>query len=341
MVWVPNDRLTGLATVRQNLLYRDEQTRGTGSRSDGSLGETWLRWHDALGRGVDLQVGRQDFDDEREWIYDQNLDAVRLWVQRDRWECDLAVSTTLADGDRRDREATNLSAYLSNGSRDRHLATYAVYRDIDGPEDERPLHLGLRALGEWLPDQDLWLDLALLRGERAEADLSAHAVDLGTTWTPDWAGPLSFTAGYALASGDDAPGSTDRGFRQTGLQDNNAKFDGVTSFRYYGELIDPELANLRVWTAGVGARLAEGTSLDLIFHHYRQDVAVDDLIDAELDLDPSGNDADLGTEVDLILGSRRWDNWDLELVLAWFRPGDAFPQADDAFLGAFQVRYRF
>ena len=36
----------------------------------------------SLPGGLSLQVGRQRFEDERQWLYDEELDAVRLWLQR-------------------------------------------------------------------------------------------------------------------------------------------------------------------------------------------------------------------------------------------------------------------
>ncbi len=73
----------------------------------------------------------------------------------------------------------------------------------------------------------------------------------------------SVTLGYALGSGDDASTSdVDESFRQTGLQDNSAKFNGVTRLKYYGEVLNPELSNLSVLTAGVGIRPSPRSSID-------------------------------------------------------------------------------
>ena len=36
------------------------------------------------------------------------------------------------------------------------------------------------------------------------------------------------------------------------MQRNRGKFNGVVSFRYYGEVLDPELTNLRILTLGIG-----------------------------------------------------------------------------------------
>ena len=48
---------------------------------------------------------------------------------------------------------------------------------------------------------------------------------------------------------------------------------GVTCFKYYGELLDPELSNLAVATLGLGLRPTEWSSIDLVAYHYRQATA--------------------------------------------------------------------
>jgi len=194
-----------------------------------------------------------------------------------------------------------------------------------------------------LPRNESWVDLATRRGDRGNTELAGWAYDVGTTWSPPVGEErLSLTLGYAFATGDDDPGDgRDGTFRQTGFQDNNAKFAGVTSFRYYGELFDPELTNIGVFTAGVGVELARRTSLDLVFHQYTQDRVRPEILDSGLRRAPNGIDGGLGWELDAIFGSRRWKSWDIEVVGAWFHPGDAFDNADDAFLAKVQLRYRF
>ena len=115
----------------------------------------------------------------------------------------------------------------------------------------------------------------------------------------------------------------------------------MTSFRYYGELVEPELANLNIVTLGVGCRLAERTSLDLVWHGYWQDVALNSLGNSNLDRRPAGLDPEIGYELDLIFGSREWQSWDLELIGGWFQPGAAFDTNEDAYVAKIQLRYRF
>lgn len=328
--------LRGEATV--NRQEEDDTTR----QQDGDLTEAYGYARDPFGLGVDLQVGRQDFDEPREWLYDRNLDAVRanwLWTGG---RLELSESTVLTEGNSKDRDTVNLIAYLSNDDWHRHVGAYVIdRRDGTGAED-KPIFAGVRALGAWIPDNNVWLELSAMRGYNDTVDYEGEGFDVGTTWSPPLLDPLYFTVGYAHGSGDDDPGDdVDHAFQQTGLQDNNAKFGGVTSFRYYGELVDPELSNLGIATVGVGTRFSKKTSLDLVWHAYRQAEPADSLLDSDLDADPDGVHKDLGTELDLILGLRSWDHLDIEVVTARFEPGQAFPSGDSAWLGALQVRYRF
>ena len=342
LLWTPSNNFHAIADLRYSKRWREDEEDGRSSRSASSLGEALLHWNNLGNRGVELTVGRQDFDDQREWIYDQNMDGVKLAFNQRRFRAELSLTTTLSDGDRRDEAATNFIAYLSNNSDNRHLAAYLVRRDIDaidGDQSEVPTHYGFRALGDWLPHAESWLELATLRGSRAGRDIEAWGLDVGTTW--ELGSRTYFTLSYAHGSGGEIDETVDQTFRQTGLQDNNSKFGGVTSFRYYGELAEPELANLSIYTVGLGWRLASRTSLDLVWHQYLQDQARSTLIDSEIDQRPNGIDKDLGWELDLVFGVRRDDSWHLELVGAYYQPGIAFDDRDSAFLLKAQFRYRY
>lgn len=303
------------------------------------LGEAYLYWLDPFDTGLDLQLGRVDFDDEREWLFDQNLDTVRGIWNGGRARIEYAYSETLSDGSVEDEAAENHFIYVSNQHRKRHLAAWLFRREFDLAVPVRRTHVGVRATGEWWDDHESWLDIAWLNGHTGTADQRGLALDLGTTWEPG--DHFAFTLGYAWGQGDPSGSETGRTFRQSGLQDNNGKFAGVTSFRYYGEVLDPELANLAVFTAGIGWLPRSGLSLDLVWHQYRQDHLSTRLVDTELDRRPSGQSKDIGHGLDLVFGWRtRW-NMDVEAVAGWFSPGRAFVNADDAFVGKLQLRFRF
>jgi alginate production protein len=341
----PGGRLSAALEARgaQEWTFADA---GDTSHGDASLGEAYLAWELIAGGALELVAGRQDFDDEREWIYDENLDAVRLFAEGERVRFELAAGTTLFDGSPREEETTTYLAYLANADRKRRVAAWAMLRDADLAVPEKTGHLGVRAGGRWLPGTESWLELALFRGERETAagtvDLEGWGIDVGLTAKPDWLEPFYLAVGYARGSGGEVTAARDETFRQTGLQDNNARFGGVTSFKYYGELFDPELANLRVLTAAVGVRFFEKSSLDLVWHAYEQDSARRRLIDAGIDRRADGRHAELGWEADLVYGARELPWLDVEIVAARFEPGAAFPaDAPAASFGKLQVRIRF
>ena len=136
-----------------------------------------------------------------------------------------------------------------------------LYRD-DRDESEADLTwVGVRSVGELLDDLEYWVEAAAVRGADGRRDVRGHGFDTGATWAfEDVAMEPSVTLAFARGSGDrNRRDGVDRDFRQTGLQDNTARFNGVTSFAYYGETLDPELSNLNVFTIGVGLHFRRPT----------------------------------------------------------------------------------
>ena len=170
-------------------------------------------------------------------------------------------------------------------------------------------------------------------------------LDLGLIWEMvDLPLKPTLTIGYAWGSGRNGEREVQqRGFRQTGLQRNKDRFRGVASFKYYGELFDPELANLEIWTLGAGLQFLRESSLDVVYHIYRQDVAADFLRDVGFKRDPFGLNKDLGQEVDVILGIEEWERFEIKAVFAMFRTGRAFAPGDDknSYLGSLRFRVNF
>jgi len=339
LIYRPTASFIGVLELRYRGLWRNDDRDGRVYLDDTRLGETFAYFVDPLKWSVDFQLGRIDFDEKRDWLYDQNLDGLRVFHFGRHVLTEFSVSTTLSEGTPQDENAVNTMLYVSNGSQRRHLAAYVIHRDFDLLLSERRTHFGLRANGEWLPKSWSWLEISRMTGRVGNVDTAGWGFDVGNTFMLE--NGLSLTLGYAYGQGDDPGSAKDNNFRQTGLQDNNAKFAGVTSFKYYGELADPELVNLRVITAGVAYRFGQPVSIDLVGHYYRQDELSRRWINAEIRKRPNGIDRDLGWELDFILGWRTRASWDLELVGAYFDPGAAFDDADNAFLGKIQFRYRF
>jgi len=340
--WTPSERFHGLVAVRVEGDWVSDEDDPDDDTVSGRLDEGWGYWSDLATKGLDLQVGRMPFEDTREWIYRHKLDGARLFWGHDDISLELSATTVLSNGSEQNEDTQNLIGYLFKGDRERELGLWVVDRRDDSSPRDYPIQFGARALGAWVPENDVWADFSLVRGFSDNVNLKGWASDVGTTWSPPALHPFSFTAGWALGSGDDpSTTDTDESYRQTGLQRNNGRFAGVTSFRYYGEIIDPELSNLSILTLGIGTRLWRRSSIDLVWHAYHQMETVAFLGDVDIDATPDGSHSNLGQELDLVLGSKDLQGWHFEVVLGWFDPGAAFVDQDPAWLSAVQLRYRF
>jgi hypothetical protein len=264
---------------------------------------------------------------------------------------------------------------------DIELEAYWLDRRDRTDLDDSPRILGLRLLAERGRHIEAWLDLARQTGSvctrRAIIDLDgdgladdlvdggnlcprdreidpvvrdvrALAFDGGLTYRPRIRLDPTFTFGYASGSGErDAPldqqlQTTATSFRQSGLHRNRWKFNGHVSFRYYGEVLDPTLMNLRIWTAGIGLRPARRFSIDAIYHRYRQDKPSRRFHDYDAGEQPSGIDPDIGEEWDLVLGYEPNRRFELRLTGGFFMPGEAFDSSvENSAAARFQAKFRF
>ncbi len=394
----------------RNLWAEADQTR-EGDDFRVERGEMWLYLGNLFGSPFGLQAGRQRIFEDREWWWDQDLDAVRLRFDREKFHAELAVAQELGpvglddEGftDPEDDDVLRILGAANWAWAERHqVGFYALHQsdhsnqqgltsdlcvaedDIPaaippdgreffrtgcvGVEDESDANLtwfGISAKGRKTLGRTgkayYWLDLAAVVGEETftdydgprgsrrvgsvnQHDVSGAGIDLGSTWEIPLPFRPSLTLGYAFGSGKSGmEQETDRGFRQTGIQDNSDKFGGVASFRYYGELFDPELSNLHIVTMGLGIRFLRKSSLDFVYHLYRQAHAAPFLRDVGFKRDPDGVHRSIGQEWDLILGIEEFKMFEIKLVGAIFRPGNAFaPQAGKlSYLASLRLRLNF
>ncbi len=308
----------------------------------------------AVNKNLQVLVGRQDWDEEREWLYDEVLDGVRvLWRQGDfRYEISGAVGSDWATPFNDIEDTKLVTAFVRyHIDSDWTLGAYALKRFDSSEKDHEPLLFGVRSIANNRYGLSHWAELGFARGHTADVytsgpheDIDGYAFDIGGLYTVDSPWRPTFGLGYALGSGrrDSADGF---GYRQSGYQDNNAKMGGVTSVRYYGELLRPELANLAVVTASAAIRPWRNASFSVLFHHYLQDYAAQhgplvELKDSSGSR-PNGRNPELGYEVDLVFGLRVARRLSLELVGAHFVPGSAFDNQDSASKLDLSVRLSF
>jgi alginate production protein len=218
--------------------------------------------------------------------------------------------------------------------------------DATDPSDLTANWVGLRASGELRGDKgprlSYWVDAAVLRGREAltpytegsngqftaanatTRPVRGQAIDVGVTGVFPVVLRPSITIGYARGSGGERSTALDANFRQTGLQENKARLAGVKRLRVYGELLQPELSNLAVSTFGLGIRVLDNSSVELIGHRYHQPTPSSVFPGSRLSTAPQGANGDIGRELDLVVALREWRQ--LELILRWslFKPGNAF-----------------
>ena len=339
-----------VAVARESVLKIEADQSRPSEDVEVNVAEAFI-WFRSLPGGFSLQLGRQRFEDERQWLYDEELDAVRLRFEHAALAIEVSASREdlvrrdLLSSARRDR----INNYVLHASyrlpRETTLEAYAILRDDRDADRRRPIFAGLRASGEPIEDLDYWLDLGYVGGRDGSKRIRGWGVDLGATYEFQVGPKPALTLGVAFGSGDGSPDDgTDEAFRQTGLQDNEGDFGGAADFKYYGEVLDPELSNLVILTAGVGIRPSDQLSLDLVYHYYLQHRAAPTLRNAGLDAEPSGRSRRLGSGIDLVVGLQGlWDRFDAKLGVGYFLPGAAFPEAvgGGAWVVRAEVQFRF
>ena len=283
--------------------------------------------------GLTMMLGRQDLKDDRKWYFDEELDGARFVHERNALTLEASITRELVfkknilestpDEDAINNYFLKAGYEVSDGTR---LSAYLLVRDGMSGVDEELIYYGFSARGAFSDNLTYWGDLAYLRGRDDDDSLSSYGLDIGGSYLFDAALQPSFTLAYALGTGDDG-GHRDRRFRQSGLEGNESRFNGIEDFLYYGEALDPELSNVRILTAGFGIRPTEKSSIDIVAHRYSQDVATSGrLPGAAVHAETTGDSRNIGTGIDLIFGYREVEDVALGLRLGWFKPGDAFDE---------------
>lgn len=327
-------------------------------------GQTWVHLKNLFDKPLALKIGRQNFVEPRQWWWDEDLDGISLTYQQDRWQVyvgygeELGRTSTIEDFmDPANEDVQRLFGHANwRASQTLNLGVfYLGQRDHSGispvdsivetaREDESDADLnwfGLRVSGAISLSQDhglsYWADTAIVDGDETlldfddtglslsrvdavtQRDVRGWAIDLGLRWKLPWRGAPIVTIGHAHGSGDkDLTDDTDRNFRQTGLQNRGEEF------RAYGELLKPELSNLRISTVALTFPVHTATHLTLGYHRFRQVYPAPFLREARIEADPTGNSTDIGEELSLLAELRNWENLEVDLAFGIFEAGDAF-----------------
>lgn len=352
-------------------------------------GEMWLLSEDVLGSGLDVEVGRLEFDDDRGWWWDEDLDAVRVTYEPDAFDAELSVAYELGPTrsdqwyiDPEQDERLRIFAEVSLEPADDHALEFFFLFDKDFSDehhlgarmkpdreddsDARLLWVGPRAIGGFDVGSGgifaYWIDAAWVTGretllefepdgngrlEAVDVDyrkVSGWGVDLGLTYFSRLPFEPRATLGFAMGSGDSSPDSgKDRAFRQTGLFANETGYGGVQRFNQYGRLLEPELSNLQVFSAGVGISLFRTSSADLVYHYYRLVEPAAELRESRLATAFNGRDHRVGQSLGLTVAIEEGERFEFEFSGSVFRAGDAWgsKRGDWAFGGFGSFRFAF
>lgn len=301
-------------------------------------------------RSLRIRAGRFGIDDPMESIVDEDLDGLEITFRKDRFQ--LQLSRTRKDWfeastvGRVDKITNTMGSVRISFNKNSRWMPYVLHRSStrfnDMPVTEITW-LGLQGIVQ--PEDSAiryWVHASTQDGEEIEADetttLGGYLFDIGVNWTASGELKPTFTAGIAHATG----GSRADRFRQSGLQSNDFALNGKNSFRYLGEVMDPELTNIQIFTLGLGLELSKLVRADIAFHHYQQVEADDALRGSDVEFDPLGFNTDLGIGADVVVGYEPTKRFELKGTAGVFEPGDAFEDSrNTAWLTRVELEYKF
>ena len=292
----------------------------------------------------EFNLGRRNYEDERHWLYDGSIDVASLTYRHENWRAEAMIGRDVLwslDALQKAKKHPIEIAMLNADYRgfDGHtLGAYAIKRNDLAGHEGKPIYLGLKAHGKPTAAFSYWAEAVLLRGaDENGARFKAHALDMGGTYRfAELPFDPNVTLAFANGSGDNnAADKRNTEFRQTGLQTNEARYIGLSKFKAYGEMLDSDLSNLRVFTVGIGARATPGISVDLIYHRYQLNAIASEIrnwgFTAQMNTVPGLQSRDLGQELDLVIGFRGLFDirrFGLDLRVGKFFPGKAFRTSD-------------
>ena len=300
------------------------------------------------GSRFSFALGRRNYEDDRHWIYDTSMDMASVLYREGRFRAEFSLGREAwrqaellpSHHQQTDQVDTYMLYAEYRGFESLRLAAYQVIRDDRTPltNEGRPRLLGLRLQGNPTPTFSYWAELARNFGQdEARHHFKGRAFDIGTTYrVPRLPFGPYVTFAYAAATGDaNSNDSDNREFRQTGLQSNEHRYGGIAMFNIYGEVLAPELSNLKVTSVGLGFRPAPTASLDFIYHRYKLHELTDEnrnwLLSGLMNQVSGSESKDVGRALDVVLGLRNIfgiRRLGLDLRMGWFAPGPAFVRND-------------
>ena len=300
------------------------------------LAEAYIQLSEIFYSPITLKLGRQYLHygrgfliSSREWEY--NFDAIRTIFDLYPWTVDLFFSRlvetdpdSLKASDDRDLFGVNLN-YSSEfwtlegyvfGIRDAAAFT-------SGTDKDAPVTIGFRGDASPVQALDVWGEVSYQMGNYEplggeSEDIRALAFDVGGVYIFDVSWEPALALSYIFASGDKPD------------TDKREGFNSLFNYNYYGYAFSPRLSNIGIVNAQLSFIPSPSTLLIFDLFLYQQDQKT-----AMVMGDPNkdnggvmamttGEDKDLGMEMDAIFEYNYSEDLSTRLVGAWFKPGDAY-----------------
>ncbi len=305
--------------------------------------------------GARARLGRWSIDDERTWFFDTQFDGLNATLDYGPYQLDTFVArysnwrSDLFNRHTKHEKGADVVGALGTWwmTEDHKIILKGLHQEEDN-DDLRLTHVAGGSLNEGDPHLQHWAMASYVSGKEKGRRVRGEAIDLGATlflddrsgWSP------RATLGYAWGSGDDGEG-VDTSHHQTGWQSNKSYMGAEIDFKTYGTVLDPQLSNIHVLTAGVGITPMKKSSLDLVFHHYRQDKTTEL---TRTDLRPRADLQDrrtLGNGIDLVWGWKPTKEWKIQAYTGMFMPSGRFRassrdgagKSSNAWAAGFEVKY--
>jgi len=106
-IWSPSERFFMRFAGRFTKLFRYDEFLGRSETSTPRVSEAYAYWSRVMDTALDIQLGRQDYFDEREWLWDENLDALRFLYHPGHWIYEFTAATALGSNSQKE-EASSL-----------------------------------------------------------------------------------------------------------------------------------------------------------------------------------------------------------------------------------------
>ncbi|WP_162558613.1 alginate export family protein [Saliniradius amylolyticus] len=304
----PDSRFLSHTSLRWN--QRDSDDNPVKDRFLG-LERGYLAYTDEQGRPL-IQVGREYYEDDRGFVFHDGIDGIHVnqywqtsWGQ---WHWRTIIGQQwhwtpnwleVTSGQDSQLAYTGLKLVQDN----REWQIYGLHRE----SEQQRISVGLRSSGNLASTTSYyWLEAVLQSGrDRQSRTVFAWGFDFGLVQpvTPR----LFAIGGYAVGSGGEDD-EQQRTFEQSGLNINTGWLgEGGAKLKYYGEILKPQLSNIRIATLGGRYQLHRKATAELLWHKYRSYTGAAD-------------SPDIGEAWDMIINYEPFDGLKLEFNLARYQP---------------------